>query len=95
VEPVFELYQNLPNPFSNETTFHYVLPNDCTVELEVFNTLGEHIETIISGAQGEGFHNVTWAPRLATGVYYYRLRASPEGGPEKTVSSTRKMAITR
>ncbi len=95
VEPVFELYQNFPNPFSNETTFRYVLPNDCTVELEVFTTLGEHIETIFSGVQGEGFHNVTWAPRLATGVYYYRLRATPEGRPDKAVSATRKMVITR
>jgi hypothetical protein len=94
-EPVFELYQNFPNPFNNETTFRYVLPNDCTVELEVFNTLGERIETIFSGVQGEGFHNVTWTPRLATGVYYYRLRATPEGRPEKAVSATRKMVITR
>jgi hypothetical protein len=94
-EPVFELYQNFPNPFSGETTFRYVLPTSCSVELEVFNTLGEHIETIYSGEQGEGLHNITWSRPMATGVYYYRLRALPEGRPDKAVSATRKMIITR
>jgi hypothetical protein len=94
-EPVFELHQNFPNPFSGETTFRYVLPTTCTVELEVFSTLGELIETVFRGVQGEGYHNVVWAPRLATGVYYYRLRATPEGRPDRAVAATRKMVITR
>ena len=71
-----ELSQNYPNPFNPSTTIRYALPQRSHVTLTVFNTLGQHVATLVDAVEDAGFHNVRFdGSGVASGVYLYRLRA--------------------
>jgi len=72
----FALYQNYPNPFNPSTTIRYSLPNTSSVEIFVFNTIGEMIEREIVENQETG--NYEWifvGNDLSSGTYFYKLQA--------------------
>jgi hypothetical protein len=78
------LAQNYPNPFSSEaggTSIRYNLTSATDVRLEIFDTRGALVRTLVSSAQDAGEHVVRWngfsdtGLRLASGVYQYRLTA--------------------
>jgi hypothetical protein len=77
----FELHQNHPNPFNPETQISYSLPQEADVRLVVYNMLGQRVRLLVDGYQSAGNNTVTWDGRdengeqVATGVYFYRLRA--------------------
>jgi len=77
----FVLYPNFPNPFNPGTMISYSLPTTGTVELTIFNTLGERVRTLVhSRTQSAGEHRVYWDGRddtgkvVSSGTYIYRLR---------------------
>ncbi len=70
------LHQNYPNPFNPKTVISYQLPVSSSVQLHLFNVQGQLVETIYSGRQEAGNHKIEWtAGHLASGVYFYRLKA--------------------
>ena len=72
----FTLYQNYPNPFASSTTIQFTIPSTEFVRLEIYNDLGQKIETLVNRTLSEGNYGVKWdAKNLASGVYFYRLRA--------------------
>ncbi|MCS6989720.1 MAG: M14 family zinc carboxypeptidase [Chloroherpetonaceae bacterium] len=74
----FRLEQNYPNPFNPTTTIAYSLPVDGEVRLELFDVLGRQAATLVNERQSAGEHRYLLdASRLAlaSGVYFYRLRA--------------------
>ena len=76
IPAAFELSQNYPNPFNPSTTISYSLPQNNDVVLEIYNTLGQKVATLINQKQTAGTYNVTFdASNLATGVYFYRLQS--------------------
>jgi flagellar hook assembly protein FlgD len=75
---------NFPNPFNPTTLISYDLPVDAPVSLEVFDSNGRLVRTLIERRTVKaGLNQVRWDGRgdageqLATGVYYYRLTAGP------------------
>jgi hypothetical protein len=69
------LLQNYPNPFNPTTTIRFELPAASNVTLEVYNTLGQRVRTLVSENRPAGSHAVTFdAAGLASGVYIYRLQ---------------------
>jgi hypothetical protein len=72
----FKLEQNYPNPFNPSTSIRYSIPFSSQVTLKIYNILGQEVETLFNGQHAAGtFHVEFNASRLATGVYFYELRA--------------------
>jgi hypothetical protein len=80
----YSLAQNYPNPFNPSTTIVYALPGRSYVSLVVYNVLGMKVATLAEGVQEAGEYNVVFdGSGLASGVYYYRLRAGNYTGTKK------------
>jgi hypothetical protein len=72
----FLLEQNFPNPFNPTTTIRFALPQRSHVVLTVFNTLGQKVALLVDENQDAGYYDVRFdGSGLASGVYFYRLRA--------------------
>ncbi|MCI0550380.1 MAG: T9SS type A sorting domain-containing protein [Anaerolineae bacterium] len=72
----FSLSDNYPNPFNPTTVITFQLPVDSEVSLEIYNINGELVMQLASGKFASGRHEITFdAKGLASGVYFYRLRA--------------------
>jgi hypothetical protein len=72
----FVLEQNFPNPFNPSTIIRYGLPAGARVTLTVFNSIGQHVATLVNENQHAGYHEARFdGSQLSTGVYFYRLQA--------------------
>lgn len=72
----FQLFQNYPNPFNPDTEIPFSLPKSSYVTLEIYNSLGQKIAVLINGNMNPGSYKVRFdASELASGVYYYAIRA--------------------
>ena len=72
----YMLAQNYPNPFNPSTTIQYELPQEALIMLKIYNLLGEEVTTLVSEDQEAGSYNVQLdGTGLASGVYFYRLKA--------------------
>lgn len=72
----YRLNQNYPNPFNPSTSIEFSLPSSSHVTLEIFNVLGQKVETLVNKDLSAGVHRFTWnALNFASGIYIYRLNA--------------------
>ena len=70
------LNQNYPNPFNPKTVISYQLPDWCNVELKIYSATGQTVGTLVDERQPAGSYRHEWdAGALASGVYFYRLKA--------------------
>jgi photosystem II stability/assembly factor-like uncharacterized protein len=71
----FSLSQNYPNPFNPSTNIEFSLPKHEHVKIEVYNTLGQRIESLLNQHIKAGYHEVEFnAGNLSSGVYYYKIQ---------------------
>ncbi len=72
----YSLSQNYPNPFNPSTTINFALPKSGNVSLVVYDILGREVAHLVNGELQAGYHKVEFnADNLASGVYFYRLKA--------------------
>ena len=72
----FHLDQNYPNPFNPSTKIKFALSKTENVKIEIFNTLGQRVETLANKSMNAGYHEVEFnAQNLSSGIYYYRIEA--------------------
>jgi uncharacterized delta-60 repeat protein len=77
----FTLEQNYPNPFNPNTRIKFSIPKTSFITLEVFNSIGEKVGVLVSEELSSGTYLYNWnAAGLASGIYFYQLRATPGGG---------------
>ena len=73
----FTLRQNYPNPFNPSTTIRFSLPKETQLKINIYNMLGELVETLAEGTYEAGYHKVTFnASFLPSGAYIYRIESS-------------------
>ena len=85
----YALYQNEPNPFSQETLIGFELPKASSYSLKIFDVTGK--ELIVRKAEGtKGYNTVRVSKKDLnyTGVLYYRLESGD-------FTATRKMIIVK
>ncbi|MFC2088102.1 right-handed parallel beta-helix repeat-containing protein [Calditrichota bacterium] len=94
---IFKLYQNYPNPFNPITKIKYDLPKPESVKIEVFNLLGQKIETLVDKHMPAGTHEVEFtANDLPSGVYFYRITAGePSAGSGKGFQQVKKIILLK
>ncbi|MBO6587068.1 MAG: T9SS type A sorting domain-containing protein [Gracilimonas sp.] len=84
-----ELNQNYPNPFNPTTTIKYGLPEQASVQLEVYNMLGQRVAELVSKEQSAGNYEVNFdSGGYTSGVYIYQLTVG-----EKVI--TKKMTLIK
>ncbi|KAA3609707.1 MAG: T9SS C-terminal target domain-containing protein [Calditrichaeota bacterium] len=80
----FQLNQNYPNPFGEKsaqakeavTTIKYKLSKPSHVSLDIYNTLGQKIQTLVDMDQVNGDYSIKFdASGLPGGIYIYRIKA--------------------
>ena len=102
----FALSQNYPNPFNPVTKIKYTIPNTHSplpggaggglVTLKVYDVLGREVTTLVNETKQPGAYEVEFnANNLPTGVYFYRLKATPIGGQAVEFIHTRKMILLK
>lgn len=70
----FILMQNFPNPFNPVTTINYSLDINSFVRMDIYNIVGEKVETLVNEFQNSGNHKVNFnANNLPSGIYFYKL----------------------
>ena len=92
------LSQNYPNPFNPTTTVSYAIPGRSQVKLEVYNTLGQMIASLVNSIQEAGYYDVPWqVPQhgISSGLYFYRLAAVDVSNPAKSFVQVRKMVLLK
>ena len=82
----FELLQNYPNPFNGSTTIQYTLGHASNVAIEVYDILGQFVQTLTKEYQLAGVHQARFdAMNLATGVYTVAVRTPSQTQFKKMV----------
>ena len=72
----FTLHGSFPNPMRSQTTIRYELPEEREVTVAVYDARGRKVRTLVASEEQKGRQDVTFAAEsLASGVYFYRIRA--------------------
>ena len=88
VDASFTVLQNEPNPFNDQTTIGFVLPERASTTIQIVNTAGEVISTE-TAVYEKGFNQKVLSRsdvNLSTGIYYYTIESSK-------LSATKKMIV--
>ena len=78
----FQLRQNFPNPFNQETRIPFVLMRSSQVRMDVYNLHGARIRTLYQGFLQRGEHQFSWDGRedtgkvVGSGIYFLQLHAA-------------------
>lgn len=80
--PSFALHQNVPNPFNPTTTIRFDVPaGGANVDIAIYDAAGRLVRQIANERRDAGTWSVQWngdddrGQRVASGVYFYRMRA--------------------
>lgn len=93
------LLPNYPNPFNPETWIPYQLAAASSVQIHIYDPIGQRVRTLDLGRQSAGVYHTRnraayWdgrneqGERVATGVYFYRLETD-------NFTATKRMVIVK
>jgi hypothetical protein len=93
----FRLEQNYPNPFNPVTTIEFNLATPSVVSLKVYDVTGREVASLFrNDLLEEGFHSVDFeGGNLSSGIYFYRILATPGAGAGKPLTLVRKMILVK
>jgi hypothetical protein len=92
---IYSLNQNYPNPFNPITMINFSLADESTVNIKIYNTLGQMINELLNKTEKAGIHSLFWdAENFSSGVYFYKFEAVSVSGHSR-FSATKKMILLR
>ena len=83
----FEVYQNKPNPFSEETTISFEVPTAGAVEISIVDVSGKRVFNH-TAKYSRGLHEMVIDKKdlTGTGIYYYTITSD-------TGKETKRMVV--
>ena len=90
---MFAVGRNYPSPFRGSTDIAFELATESSVELVVYNLLGQEVLRLAYGRYRTGTYRVRWDGRddeqepVASGVYLFRVQT------DRHISQTRTMVL--
>lgn len=70
-----KLFPIYPNPFNPTAKISYSIPSSNFVTLQVYDSLGKKINTLVSKFHEAGIYSLTFdTSELASGIYFYKLQ---------------------
>jgi len=90
-----EVYGNYPNPFNPSTKIKYSVPESGIVNISVFNTLGEEVESM-NLFNNAGLNEFIFSSNdLSTGVYFFKVSLESSTSGKNFQSKTGKMILLK
>lgn len=72
----FFVYPNYPNPFNLSTRIKIQLVSDSFLNISIYNSLGEKVQTVFSGISERGVSEYSVSlENLPSGIYFYTVEA--------------------
>ncbi|PIS44547.1 MAG: hypothetical protein COT22_09900, partial [Ignavibacteria bacterium CG08_land_8_20_14_0_20_37_9] len=89
----FIVRQNYPNPFNPKTIISYSIPEQSNVTIIIYDALGREVANLVNEEKQPGSYEVEFESavgnqQLASGIYFYQLRAGE-------FIQTKKMVLLR
>jgi hypothetical protein len=85
------LIGNYPNPFNPETTISYSVKTASPVTIEIYNTKGQRVKTLVNETKAPGSFSVNWngtdenGQKVTSGVYFYKMNAGKFSSSKKMI----------
>lgn len=85
---------NYPNPFNPETSISYTVKGTSPVVVEIYNTKGQKVKTLVNETKATGNYRIKWNGtdeynrKVSAGVYYYKMST-------RDYSATKKMILMK
>lgn len=81
----FRLLQNYPNPFNPSTTVRFNLKGKTSIQIKIYNVIGEEVAFLVNDEFESGVHEIKWdAGQLSSGIYLINMNA---GGVIKNIKA--------
>jgi hypothetical protein len=89
VPSAYALEQNFPNPFNPSTKINYSLPVEGFVTLDVYNSIGQKVASLVNESKTAGTYTVNFdASDFTSGIYFYKISSG-------NFSETKKMILLK
>ncbi|MBD3233763.1 MAG: S8 family serine peptidase [candidate division Zixibacteria bacterium] len=85
------LHGNHPNPFNAGTEISFELKTSASINLTIYNLLGERVKILLNEYLAAGNHEIFWdgsdnhGNPASSGIYFYRL-STPQGNKSKRMT---------
>jgi hypothetical protein len=95
----YALEQNYPNPFNPTTQISFALPVESHVRVTIYSVLGQEVRTLVNEQSPAGIFTVEWngqdsfGNKVCSGVYFYRMDATPQNSEAKYVSLKKMLLL--
>ena len=74
---MFALESAYPNPFNPSTSLRLHIPMESSVNVSVYNLMGQRVDIIHDGLLSSGYTNLTWnASNFPSGMYIVRATSN-------------------
>ena len=76
--------RNYPNPANSSTVIEFQLNTSGSIQIKLFDSVGNEVETLIDGYYTSGVYQVEFdTGKLASGIYFYTLKQGQQKVTEK------------
>jgi hypothetical protein len=89
-----KLHNNYPNPFNPSTAISFDLSSENLVNIEIYNSKGQKIKSLINKTYAPGKYTLIWAGKddynkqVTSGIYFYKIKSG-------SYTHTKKMILMK